>query len=245
MNFWERNNILVDVIGARINEAVELRYKSYLKTKQYGYEKINKFFDGRNVLELGSDESSTSSILVRWSEKLTIVDVQNKFSRQVEKDRALKSACFIQAKWEEFVPNELYSDILLTDSLEHVEEPRLLLNIVSRWLADDGRLHVIVPNARSVHRLLGVEMGLISTPFELNSNDIDSGHQRVYDTNALKHDIKLAGLELLTLEGVQFKPMTDVQLSTFSEQFQDALNKLSVHFNEYCAEIYACCYRKN
>ncbi|PPC91985.1 MAG: hypothetical protein CTY34_01740 [Methylobacter sp.] len=243
MNATERERVLAQIINQHIEASAKPSYQSYLKTKLYGYEKINRYFNGRDVLELGSDESGTSSVLVRWSENLTIVDKQDKFFRQIETDAALSAATFIQANWEDYRPERRFSDIIMTDSLEHVVDPVPLLKTVSTWLAEDGRIHIIVPNAQSVHRLLGVQMGMLASPYELNANDLSSGHLRVYDMQSLSRDLNNAGLAMEVFEGIQFKPLTDSQLAEFSNAFHRAMNALSVHFNEYCAEIYACCYK--
>lgn len=241
MNYTKRNTVLKEIITEHIDSTKNLQRKSYLRTKLYGYEQINKNFTGDNVLELGSDGTATSSILVRWSKKLTIVDMIDKFTPQIKIDDKLSKAKFIQKQWEEYTPNELYSDILLTDSLEHVKDPVKLLSIIKNWLTDNGKLHIIVPNALSIHRLLGVEMKLLDTPYSFNQNDIESGHERVYDHYLLKKDIFQSGLTLFSINGVQFKPNTDTQLAKLPIGFSDALNKLSYQFNENCAEIYACC----
>jgi trans-aconitate methyltransferase len=237
----KRIEVLHKIIAQKQKGTKDKRMYSYLNTKKYGYEKINNYFCGENVLELGTDGSSTSSILVRWSKKLTIVDINDKFTPQVQKDKKLKDANFVLCDWADYKPNEKFSDIFLTDSLEHVKEPVKLLKLIKNWLREDGRLHVVVPNALSIHRLVGVEMGFLNSPYELNDNDISSNHIKVYDHNILKQEIKEAGLNIIVCEGVQFKPNTDVQLANLDEKFSKALNNLSYMFNEYCAEIYACC----
>ena len=241
MNFQQRDIILSQEIEKYKNGNENSIRHSYLNTKMYGYRKINRYFIGTNVLELGSDGTATSSILVRWSDRLTVVDMHDKFSSQINKDKKLEEVTFLLSKWEEYKPTNLYSDILLTDSLEHIESPVNLLKIIKEWLAEDGRLHIIVPNALSIHRLLGVEMGYLSSPYELNENDIDSGHVKVYDHNILKKEIKESGLDIINCEGIQFKPNTDTQLAELGDQFSEALNNISYIFNEYCAEIYICC----
>ncbi|ABB43473.1 conserved hypothetical protein [Sulfurimonas denitrificans DSM 1251] len=237
----KRIEVLHKIIAQKQKGTKDKRMYSYLNTKKYGYEKINNYFCGENVLELGTDGSSTSSILVRWSKKLTIVDMHDKFTSQIQKDEKLKDVNFILSSWEEYKPDEKFSDIFLTDSLEHIQEPVKLLKLIKNWLSEDGRLHIIVPNALSIHRLVGVEMGFLSSPYELNDNDISSNHIKVYDHNILKQEIKDAGLNIVVCEGVQFKPNTDIQLADLDENFSRALNNLSYMFNEYCAEIYVCC----
>lgn len=237
----------LDILHELINEyqkGVSFRRYSYLNTKKYCYERILKNFNGEKVLELGSDGTATSSILVRWSKSLTIVDLEDKFTQQLKKDEDLKNAKFIQSLWEDFKPEEKFTDIFLTDSLEHVENPIALLQIIKEWLSEEGRLHIIVPNALSVHRLLGVEMGFIKTPYELTEHDLESGHVKVYDMKVLENELNKAGFNNYKLEGIQFKPMTDNQLRQFDDSFSRGLDNLSKYFPENCAEIYACCYKK-
>jgi len=219
-------------------------YIEYLKTKKFGYQKILENFSGSNVLELGSDGAATSSILMRWSKNLTIVDMMDKFTPLIKEDPLLSEATFIQSKWENFSPKTKFSDILLTDSLEHVDNPIAILKLTRSWLKEEGRLHIIVPNALSFHRLIGVEMNYLKSPYDFNENDIRSGHQRVYDFDTLKNDIKSSDLSIDKIEGVQLKFLTDAQLNNFNENYKNALNSLSNKCDEHCAEIYACC-KKN
>jgi len=116
----KRRNFLNKIIKEYQNGLEGTQRYSYLNTKRYGYEKILNYFIGKNVLELGSDGTATSSILVRWSDKLTVVDMTDKFTPQIKKDKRLNDAEFILSKWEDFQPIKKFSDILLTDSLEQV-----------------------------------------------------------------------------------------------------------------------------
>lgn len=224
-----------------LKHADRLYYQEYLRTKLFGYQKIAQNFQGKNVLELGSDGAATSSFLVRWSENLTIVDLEDKFSALVKEDSALQNAKFVQQAWEEFEPGTLYTDILLTDSLEHVQDPIALLNRIKNWLTPDGILHIIVPNALSLHRLIGVEMGLMDSAYSFNANDIASSHLRVYDFTTLIHDIEKAELTLKAIDGIQLKTLTDSQLATMPLAYKNAMDTLSKVCKEHCAEIYAQC----
>lgn len=222
-------------------------YCEYLRTKGYAYEAILEHFVGDRVLELGSDGAATSAFLARVSKHLDIVDMQDKIAHLMAKDEVLARANFIKSLWQEYKPKLKYSDILLTDSLEHIADDVELLKIISGWLETSkatpkrGGLHIVVPNALSLHRLIGVKMGFLSSPYELNENDIASGHERVYDYDSLKKSIKAAGLEIVHMQGIQLKPLTDSQLVSFSQEYKDALASMSGLLNEHCAEIYALC----
>lgn len=67
-------------------------YMEYLCMKKYGYQKIEPNFKGTNVLKLGRDSTATSSILIRWSQKLTIVDIQDHITALSEVDELVKNA---------------------------------------------------------------------------------------------------------------------------------------------------------
>ncbi|MFZ2956833.1 MAG: methyltransferase domain-containing protein [Candidatus Ozemobacteraceae bacterium] len=233
--------ILATIVAQAQEKAESGAYRSYLKTKEFGYRKIAQNFSGGNVLELGSDESPTSSVLVRWSERLTIVDMVDKSSLKLLQDTALSSVNFVLSRWEDFSTDEKFSDIVLTDSLEHVDDPVQTLSLCGKWLAQGGHLHIIVPNALSLHRLIGVEMGFLETPYHFNQNDVGSGHRRVYDTTLIRHDISAARLAISRMEPIQCKPFTDTQSQQFSIPYIEALDKIARFFPDNGAEIYVCC----
>ena len=72
----------------------------------------------------------------------------------------------------------------MTYILEHVEKPVALLSRAATWLAPGGRLLVDVPNGLSLHRMVGVKMGLLKEPCELNQRDLDLGHRHLQGREA-------------------------------------------------------------
>ena len=147
---------------------------------------------------------------------------------------------YVSSLWETFRPDRTYSDIVLTDGLEHVEDPLPILLLIKEWLGFGGRCHIIVPNALSLHRLIGVEMGIIPDVHALNDHDCRAGHKRVFDVYSLQAMISESGMHLIALEGIQLKPLADAQLAEMSEAYFRALNGISHHFPAHGAEIYAC-----
>ena len=63
-------------------------------------------------------------------------------------------------------------------------DPVGVMRRIASWLLPGGRLHVVVPNSASLHRLLGVEMGILSAPDDLSERDKAYGHRRVYGHEA-------------------------------------------------------------
>ena len=62
-----------------------------------------------------------------------------------------------------------FDNIVLGHVLEHVERPVEILSRVKSWLSANGRVFALVPNARSLHRQMGVVMGLLDSEHSLNA----------------------------------------------------------------------------
>lgn len=96
-----------------------------------------------------------------------------------------------------------------------------------------------VPNGHSIHRLIGVEMGLLQNPCELNERDISLGHRRVYTVDTLREDIVNSGLNIIEEGGVYLKPLSNGQIEKdWNNDLVDAFYSLGKKFQDYTAEIF-------
>ena len=82
--------------------------------------------------------------------------------------------------------NIKFNTILALHILEHLEDPINFLKTMKSLLADKGKIIIVVPNAESLHRHLGVKMGIIETIYDLGEEDIRVGHKRIYPTPSRK-----------------------------------------------------------
>ena len=130
---------------------------------------------------------------------------------------------FFCSLFEEFTPETAYDVITCSHVLEHVIDPVDLLSRMKSWLAPGGTLVACVPNALSVHRMLGVEMGLVASPYELSERDVWGGHRRVYDAKTFSDDIKSAGLVHGELKGLLLKPFPNSQMLALGEDVVQGL----------------------
>ena len=81
------------------------------------------------------------------------------------------------------IPNLKYYDaVMLSGVLEHVSND---IEIVSN-LAEIKYIFVTVPNANSLHRHIGVDMGILKNLHELSHQDYSVGHKRCYDISCIK-----------------------------------------------------------
>lgn len=190
-------------------------------------------------LELGPAEGQMTQLLSRHFARLTVVDAaRSLLDRIPSRDNIVK----VQALFEQFRPDHLFSTIVMEHVLEHVEDPVNLLSLSRKWLTPGGRLLLGVPNGHSIHRLAAVKMGLLQGPCELNERDIALGHRRVYTPGLLKRDIAAAKLRLVEIGGVFLKPLSNKQIQDhWSEEMIRGFFELGKDFPDNAAEIYAVC----
>ncbi len=126
-------------------------------------------------------------------------------------------ACF-----ETYEPPKRYDTVILGHVLEHVVDPVFVLRRVRAWLVPGGRAVITVPNAESLHRLVGVEMGYLEAPTAFSPADMALGHRRVYTRDGLAAQVRSAGLSVTTMTGLGLKPLSNAQMDAWSPELRRA-----------------------
>jgi len=155
-----------------------------------------------------------------------------------------QKAVVYECLFEDFHSRAVYDNIIMSDVLEHVKNPRKLLRRAVTWLRDGGRIHIAVPNGNSVHRLLGAMAGMMGKPTDLGETDKRNGHRRVYTWDSIKREVERAGLELVHMEGVLLKPFPGARMNTLTEAERRRLFELAPSCPKLCAEVYVECRRR-
>jgi trans-aconitate methyltransferase len=124
--------------------------------------------------------------------------------------------------------------------LEHVDDPRLIVSRFASFLRPGGVLVIVVPNARSLHRLVGYRAGLLDDPYRLSPQDLELGHQRYFDLESIRAVIREAGLRILVTEGIFLKCVTTEQLARLglSPEVMDGFFRVAVDYPEISNAIY-------
>jgi 2-polyprenyl-3-methyl-5-hydroxy-6-metoxy-1,4-benzoquinol methylase len=175
-----------------------------------------------------------TKFLLTCGQDLTVLDAVAEFVEIVcNLDKRIHGVVSLIEEWE---TSERFDNIVFAHVLEHVADPLGILRTLGRFLAPGGRLIIIVPNANSLHRLVGVKMGLISHMCELNDSDRRVGHRRVYTPSTLCADITAAGLSLVKWEGIFLKPLANGQLTAdnWSPELVEAYYQLGFDYPELC-----------
>jgi 2-polyprenyl-3-methyl-5-hydroxy-6-metoxy-1,4-benzoquinol methylase len=179
------------------------------------YDDFKKYFKGDSCLEFGCADGEGTKILLRYFDKVVAVDGSEKLINKAKNKIKNKKAVFICSLFEKFKINEKFDVIVLAHILEHVENPVQVLKSAKEFLKKDGIMIIDVPNAKSIHRQIGVLMGMIESEYSLNDADLSIGHRRVYDLKLLKEDVKKAGLRKIYERGVFMKPFSNKQMDKF------------------------------
>jgi trans-aconitate methyltransferase len=197
---------------------------------------VQRWLRGGRVLELGCATGELSSLLAPMAQVYDIVEgspVNVEIARQ-----RVPQANFVTSMWEAFEPVERYSDIVAFNALEHVGDPVGLVRRMGSWLQPNGRLHIVVPNGLSLHRLVGVEMGFQPDPLSLTDGDRSQGHQINYTIDALTADVRAGGLVVETWEPIFMKVLSNRQMLGWDWPLIQAMHTVARRIPEHAAELY-------
>jgi 2-polyprenyl-3-methyl-5-hydroxy-6-metoxy-1,4-benzoquinol methylase len=217
----------------------------YGRLVAYGFAALAPHFVGRSCLELGPADGRMTEMLLGAFEQVCSVDGSSAYvDGLVERYGARPGFSAHHALFEDFVPDRRFDTVVCTHVLEHLADPVAVLSRVRDWVAESGRLLLLVPNSRSLHRLAAVHMGLLSAPDELNELDRRLGHRRVYDLPLLREHATNAGWTVEATAGVFLKPLANGQIEEwFTPAMCDAFAALAADFPEHSAEVLAICRR--
>ena len=175
----------------------------------------------RSVLSLGIGHRVVpKAILEELGPSLaryTIVEGSPEIVESFRAEAALPSnAELILSLFEAYQPTQLFDAVEMGFVLEHVEDPDSLVRKYSKFVSPGGTIYIAVPNARSLHRLVGHAAGLMTSPYQLSADDLQLGHRRYFDLESLTTLVVNAGLKIAHLEGILLKPLTSGQLKSLN-----------------------------
>lgn len=205
----------------------------------YRYQSIKKYFHGSNCLEIAPAQGIMTKELVNDFEIVFAVDgSENLLSQIPDFPNVQKYHSMI----EDFNSPIKFDTIIMDHVLEHIENPQNALGKIRNFMHPGSILIIGVPNALSFHRLLGVQIGQLNDPYELNSRDKELGHYRVYDLDSLVKEIENADYEIMATDGVFVKFLSNSQIQkTFTDEMKNGCYLLGNQFKKNCAEIYVIC----
>lgn len=205
--------------------------------------------NNKRVLEVGIGAGETTNLLLNVFKKVVVVEPNgancDKLLKKLEK-RNLSNLKIIKSKIENAnLSNKKFDNIILSCVLEHLIYPVPVLKKLSASLNEGGTIHIIIGQANSLHRLLGVKEGVIANTEDLSPTDIKLGHYRVYTPKLLHEQIETSGLKISFEKSFYLKPLTISILSEISTDTHRALSSLGEDFPGLACYIYVEATRKD
>lgn len=218
-------------------------YDRYLnfdyQLSDFGFQKIKPFFKGKLALEIGpANGYMTKSLITEFNELHLLEGSEELLNKIPDYGNIIKHHSML----EDFETTLKFDTIIMSHVLEHISEPVNALKRIHHLLKSDGVFLVSVPNAKSIHRMVAVQMGLLPNEYELNERDFGLGHYRVYDTEILKNHLVEAGFKIFKNGGYFLKPLTNSQIEEYwNEEMIQGFYNVGEYFQDNCAEIFAVC----
>jgi hypothetical protein len=144
----------------------------------------------------------------------------------------------------DFLRSRAFQFVVLAGMLHEVESPAQILNCLLEISSPETVIHINVPNARSFHRLLALEMGLVKDVHEKSASNERLQQNTVFDLGSLSDLVLRSGFRIVDSGTFVIKPFTHQQMqdmideNVLTEDVIEGLYGMSRHLPEVGAEIY-------
>lgn len=200
---------------------------------------VERFNYCGSLLELGVGHGHTASIFNKACDRHVIVEgSQLVIDLFLDKNKDFNGS-LVHEYFEKYSTTELFDIVVMGFILEHVDNPDFILDKYKKYLRPEGKLYIAVPNAKSLNRRLGLELGLIDDIYSLNENDLALGHKRQYCLDNLRNQLITHGYKITLEEGIYLKPLPLSVLKKIPE-FEANLNamlKVGVDYPDLCVGL--------
>lgn len=197
----------------------------------------------KNVLEVGC---GNYSVFNEYNcESRSIVEPNAKFLSAALTDDSKVWKCnrFLEQSMDE-LKGKSFDAIILSGLLHETEDPSSILGLVQQLCGSETTIHVNVPNARSLHRLLALESGLISSIYQKSETQTKLLQNHTFDMEILMELVEKSGFEVFASGSYFTKLFTHKQMQLLiengivDESILKGLDTLVKYIPSYGAEIY-------
>ena len=241
-NKRDYNKELKDTVGRNYANAFDFDVMHPFQLRSF-----EPFFRKGSLLELGSYKGVFTKRFLPYFDDITCVEASDE-AIAIAKGELGNKVKFINSLFEKVTLPTKYDNIILTHTLEHIDEPTALLKRVNdEWLSDTGRFFLVCPNANAPSRQIAVKMGLISHNTAITPAEKDHGHRITYTLDTLERDAAAGGLKVIHRSGIFFKALANFQwdrlLNTdiISDKYLEGCYQLGQQYPDLCSSIFLLC----
>ena len=190
------------------------------------FQRIAEEFLNTILLKYCNDSSKTicslgcyDDVLVDQIKFKELYLVDMKFGRCFH--RSNSKVYYFEDSIENILVNEDFKNcmdvVLMTNVVEHIEKISLhfIFKHIRNILTPNGVFIFTIPNARSVNRLVGVELGMLEHPTSLSKIDKSYGHKEMYGYDDIIYFERWLKMKKIEDIGIMFKPLSISQMDKY------------------------------
>ncbi|MCE4223490.1 class I SAM-dependent methyltransferase [Methylobacterium sp. C25] len=217
-------------------------------TRRYMMRAFTPFMLPGRALELGCYMGESTEWLMGSYADLTVVEAAPSLV-EAARARLGDGPRFICSTFEELTLEEEFDTIFLINTLEHLDDPVLVLRKIRRWLSPKGRLFILVPNANAPSRQIAVKMGLITHNSAVTPAEAANGHCNTFSFDTLEQATRDAGFTVFQRGGLIFKALANYQFDAalaagiITDAYVEGCYQLGTQYPDLTASIYVVCER--
>lgn len=214
---------------------------------------IMDYYNPRVVLEIGCGLEPLFCHIKKDLE-FTIVEPSDKFYYNAEKlSKKRENVTCVKGFFEDVavrLRDKNYDMVICSGLMHEVSDSQKLLNTIWSVCGDETVIHINVPNMYSLHRILGVEMGILSNVFDKSEGNIKMQQNTNFDMDKLKKMVESNKMKVID-EGAYFiKPFSHKQMKEMlaakiiNENVLEGLYAITKYMPQFESEIFVNCKKK-
>jgi len=191
------------------------------------------------LLELGLGHGYTVPFFSKMCDQHVVVEGSSRVIDHFQSKNPWYSGSLEEEYFETYTPSAPFDLVVMGFVLEHVDDPEAILRRYRENLMPGGRIWIAVPNAKSLNRRLGLEMGMIDDIYDLNETDHILGHKRNFCRETLRDAVEASDGRITHEEGLYLKPLPLGVLKTLEnlEANMQAMMAVGVDFPDLCVGL--------
>jgi 2-polyprenyl-3-methyl-5-hydroxy-6-metoxy-1,4-benzoquinol methylase len=212
----------------------------------YMMQSFEPFLVEGKALELGCYMGEFTKLIMEHFSDVTVVEGSGELIEHSRR-RVGGGVNFIHATFETVGLEDEFDSIFLMHTLEHLDDPVLVLRRINGWLSEKGRLFLVVPNANAPSRQIAVKMGLVPYNSAVIESERLHGHRKTYSLDTLEHEALSGGLRVIHRGGIFFKPLAGSQFdealaaNVINREYLEGCYKLGMIYPDLCASVFLVC----
>ena len=202
----------------------------------------------KRILEVGCATDSLANYVDDF-DAFTIVEPSKEFTNLVTpKIKEDKRITIINDYFEEFRSREEvsgnYDFIIVSGLLHEIPDLNKFMSVLSECCNPETVVHINVPNANSLHRVLAFKSGIIPDISAVSENQIKFQISRIFNQDSLRRLVEEYEFKVLECGGYFLKPFTHAQMAKMlthgiiTEQILNGFYRMIDILPDYGSEIF-------